>query len=360
MSEGEVPLLIAEFGNPDALSDAARRALDAGFTPLDALSPCPVDGVAETLGLKQTPIRWPMLFAAFGVAAFAYGLEFWSAVYAYPIDSGGRPLNSWPVFLLVPFEVGVLSAAIAGFVALLVLCGLPRLNHPLFDWTPIERATDDRYFLLMRLPKDERENDRLRSVLLDAGALRVRGAARMKRALAVLAAMTVAGCTDQSMTRQPHYGSNAPAPVFANGSAAQTPPAGAVSQEKGRYVEASTTPPPVDVALLERGKERFGIFCAPCHGYEGDGDGAIVRRGFPRPPSYFEPHLMQAPAQLFFDTITNGYGVMYSYGSRVPPYDRWAIAVYIRALQQSRSTTIAEAPEAAAALHGSSQQGAHE
>jgi mono/diheme cytochrome c family protein len=102
------------------------------------------------------------------------------------------------------------------------------------------------------------------------------------------------------------------------------------------------------MALLERGKERFEIFCAPCHGYEGDGDGAIVRRGFPRPPSYHAPKLMQAEAQLFFDTITKGYGVMYSYGSRVPPHDRWAIAAYIRALQQSRSAALAEVPESAA------------
>ena len=74
-----------------------------------------------------------MPIAALALAAAAYALEFWSAVYAYPIDSGGRPLNSWPIFLLVPFEVGVLAAAVAGFAALLVLCGLPRLHHPLFD-----------------------------------------------------------------------------------------------------------------------------------------------------------------------------------------------------------------------------------
>ena len=154
---------------------AARRARDEGFTPLDALSPCPVEGVDEALGLKKSLIRWPMLIAAVSVAAFAYGLEFWSAVYAYPIDSGSRPLNSWPVFLLVPFEVGILAAAIAGFVALLVLCGLPRLNHPLFDWNPIERATDDRYFLLLAAPAEDRENDRLRSMLLDAAALRIEG-----------------------------------------------------------------------------------------------------------------------------------------------------------------------------------------
>ena len=114
-----------------------------------------------------------MLIAAIGVAAFAYGLEFWSAVYAYPIDSGGRPLDSWPVFLLVPFEVGVLAAAIAGFVALLALCGLPRLHHPVFEWDRIERATDDRYFLLLEAPDEAREGERLRSLLLDAHALRL-------------------------------------------------------------------------------------------------------------------------------------------------------------------------------------------
>ena len=115
-----------------------------------------------------------MLIAALALAAFAYGLESWSAILAYPIESGGRPLNSWPVFLLVPFEVGVLAAGLAGFGALLVLCGLPRLNHPLFEWDAIERATDDRYFLLMARPEREEESDRLRTVLSDLKALCIR------------------------------------------------------------------------------------------------------------------------------------------------------------------------------------------
>ena len=174
MSERVERVIIAEFGNPEALSDAARRMRHEGFKPLDALTPCPVESLDETLGLKQSPIRWPMLIAAIGVAAFAYGLESWSAILAYPIDSGGRPLNSWPIFLLVPFEVGVLAAGLAGFIALLVLCGLPRLNHPLFDWDAIERATDDRYFLLMAAPENEQENDRLRGLLSGDKALRIR------------------------------------------------------------------------------------------------------------------------------------------------------------------------------------------
>ena len=175
MSEGSEPLLIAEFGNPDALTAAARRVRREGFRPLDALTPCPVEGLDEMLGLRQSPIRWPMLIFGVGTAALAFWLEWWSAVFAYPIDSGGRPLNSWPVFLLVPFEVGVLAAGLAGFVALLLLCGLPRLNHRLFDWDAIERATDDRYFLLMAAPRDEREEGRLRTLLADAKALRIRG-----------------------------------------------------------------------------------------------------------------------------------------------------------------------------------------
>lgn len=165
--------VIAEFGGPAALAAAARVARDQGFRLADALTPYQVEEVEEALGLPTSPIRWPMLIAAVAVAAFAYGLQFWSAVYAYPINSGGRPTNSWPIFLLVPFEVGVLAAAIAGFVALLVLCGLPRLNHPLFDLDSVERATDDRYFLLIEAPGENGDGQRLRSLLIDAGALRL-------------------------------------------------------------------------------------------------------------------------------------------------------------------------------------------
>lgn len=168
--------IVAEFGNPGAMVRAAREARARGFKLVDALTPCPVEEVEEALCLQTSPIRWPMLIAAVGVAAFAYGLEYWSAVYAYPFDSGGRPPDSWPIFLLVPFEVGILAAAVAGFVALIALCGLPKLNHPLFDWRPVERATDDRYLLLVEAPGEESEAERLRSLLLEAHALRLQEA----------------------------------------------------------------------------------------------------------------------------------------------------------------------------------------
>jgi mono/diheme cytochrome c family protein len=160
------------------------------------------------------------------------------------------------------------------------------------------------------------------------------------------ACLTLAGC-DLSMTRQRKLGAYAPTPIWSDGTSARPPPAGVVAQGDVEREDAAKNPPTVDAILLTRGQQRFGIFCAPCHGIAGDGDGVIVAHGFPRPPSYFEHRLAAAPAQHFYDVITNGYGVMFSYADRVDPHDRWAIAAYIRALQLSRRAKVADVPDAA-------------
>jgi mono/diheme cytochrome c family protein len=97
-------------------------------------------------------------------------------------------------------------------------------------------------------------------------------------------------------------------------------------------------------AVLERGRQCFEINCVPCHGATGEGNGIVVARGFPAPPSYHIERLRNAPVGHFFDVMTRGYGVMYSYASRVTPEDRWAIAAYIRALQLSEHATLADVP----------------
>jgi mono/diheme cytochrome c family protein len=148
------------------------------------------------------------------------------------------------------------------------------------------------------------------------------------------------------MTQQKKYNTYSPAKLWPDGSSARPLPAHVVAQGDLELEKEAKTPPKVDKALLLRGQERYNIFCSPCHGLDGRADGIVVKRGFPKPPSYLETRLMTAPASLFFDAITNGYGVMYSYASRVPPRDRWAIIAYIRALQLSQHATVAEAPEA--------------
>ncbi|HSN20077.1 MAG TPA: cytochrome c [Usitatibacter sp.] len=117
---------------------------------------------------------------------------------------------------------------------------------------------------------------------------------------------------------------------------------------------AKAIPYPITMHLLGRGRERFDIYCAPCHSRVGDGDGRVVRRGFPRPPSYHVDRLRNAPDRHFYDVMTNGYGVMYPYRDRVSPEDRWAIVAYIRALQLSQDAP-REALPASAGKSGSAR-----
>lgn len=108
---------------------------------------------------------------------------------------------------------------------------------------------------------------------------------------------------------------------------------------------AETFPMPITAAILARGRERFDIYCSPCHGKLGDGDGMIVARGMRRPPSYHIERLQKAPPGYTFDVITNGFGVMYDYADRIKPADRWAITAYVRALQQSQNAVLEDVPE---------------
>ncbi len=102
--------------------------------------------------------------------------------------------------------------------------------------------------------------------------------------------------------------------------------------------------PDAKQAVIERGQERFNIYCQPCHGLGGYGDGMIIKRGFAKPPSYHIERLRTAPDGHLYDVIANGYGSMYSYAARVPPKDRWAIVAYIRALQRSQNASLSDVP----------------
>jgi mono/diheme cytochrome c family protein len=167
----------------------------------------------------------------------------------------------------------------------------------------------------------------------------------MRRLAALLFALALAACR-QDMVQQRKFEVYEPAPLWADRTSARPFPDGVVAQGDAARDRAARQPPPVTPALLARGQERYRTFCTPCHGIAGEGDGMIVQRGFPPPPSYHSDRLRAAPAQHFFDVITQGYGVMYPYAARVAPEDRWAIAAYIRVLQTSHGVALAAVPEA--------------
>lgn len=163
---------LVEFTDADTLVRAARQIKTAGYKPVDAFTPFPIHELSEVLDMEPSCIRWTMLIGGLSLAAFAYGLQWWSAAHAYPLNVGGRPLNSWPTFLLVPFEVGMLAAALAGLIAFFWQCSLPRLYHPLFDVAGFERASQDRFFLLVREITGTQGRD-LHELSLASGALNV-------------------------------------------------------------------------------------------------------------------------------------------------------------------------------------------
>ena len=165
------------------------------------------------------------------------------------------------------------------------------------------------------------------------------------RAALVLLPLALAACK-QEMAQQRRYDTYEPAPLWPDGAAARPLPRGVVARGDLARDAAAADPPAMTPALLAHGRERFEIFCAPCHGPTGDGDGMIPRRGFPRPPSYHTARLRAAPARYIYDVITRGYGVMYGYAARVEPADRWAIIAYIRALQLSGGAALAMVPDA--------------
>jgi cytochrome c5 len=108
--------------------------------------------------------------------------------------------------------------------------------------------------------------------------------------------------------------------------------------------ESNAFPLPLNQHLLERGEERYKIFCSPCHGLQGDGNGMIVMRGMKHPPSYHQDRLRQVTNGYIYDVVTNGFGAMYGYSAQIPPSDRWAVIAYVRALQLSRNAKAAELP----------------
>lgn len=172
-------------------------------------------------------------------------------------------------------------------------------------------------------------------------------------ALSLLCATT--GCR-QDMHDQPKYESLEASTFFPDGRASRPLVPGTVARGQLREdthlyegkvagKPADTFPFPIDLKTMERGQQRYNIYCSPCHDRVGNGDGMVVRRGFRRPPSYHIERLRQAPPGYLYDVITNGFGAMQDYAAQIPVRDRWAIVAYVRALQLSQNARLNDVPE---------------
>jgi mono/diheme cytochrome c family protein len=180
-------------------------------------------------------------------------------------------------------------------------------------------------------------------------------ASRLALVALALAGFALAGCENtlrQDMANQPRQNPLSPSEVFADGRSERpildnTVVRGSIAND-ALFVpkESNVFPVQINAELLQRGQERYGIYCTPCHGLQGDGLGMVAMRGMKHPPTFHQERLRQSPNGYFFDVITNGFGAMYGYSAQIQPRDRWAIVAYVRALQLSRNAPANELPAA--------------
>jgi mono/diheme cytochrome c family protein len=381
--------MLAAFGTVGEILAAAKAVKDAGFTKWDCHTPFPVHGLDKAMGVRMTKLPWIVL--CFGVTGLgvAIWLQWWTNAVDYPFIISGKPLWSIPANVPVMFELTVLFSALSTFFGMWMLNRLPRWYHPLFSVPSFRRATSDRFFIAIEAGDPLYQSETVRSLLEAQGAEsieavdepvtqsdwppKIKYAAWAAAGLLMLPPafiVTAKFSTSETprfhlvsdMDHQPKFKAQAASSLFADGRAMRMPIEGTVARGELLEDEAFNTgmvdgeyltafPLPVDEFLMERGRERFNIYCTACHGVSGLGDGMVNQRAQEIiSPLWVPPFNLHAdtvtiqPTGQIFQTITRGVRNMPGYAQQIPPRDRWAIALYVKALQRSQASSLEDVP----------------
>ncbi len=392
--------LLAEFSDQESLLNAARAVREAGVRRCDSYTPFPIHGMERAMGIRNTRLPWVVFVAGVTGCIVALLLQWWTNAVDYPLNISGKPIFSLPANIPVTFELIVLFSAFAAFLCALGLNGLPRFNNPLFRQEHFRRATSDRFFIGIESGDPLFDETRMRELFEAQGAIsieRVHGAARpAKIPLAIhLIGVVVLCCafipplwiakdrvTKSDVPRihpvtdmdfQPKFKAQAETSLFADLRTMREPVAGTIARGDLREDDhfyrglaagefAETFPRQfgsINQAMMTRGQQRYNIYCATCHGLAGDGDGitskrALARADSPqwRPPlSLHSEAVLGQPVGKIYNTIANGVDrenngnlSMPAYGPQIAPRDRWAIVLYVLALQRSRNAVLDDMP----------------
>jgi mono/diheme cytochrome c family protein len=403
---GPVPLhgLLAEYETPWQLIDASNKVREARYERWDTFTPFPVHGIDKAMGIRMTILPWIVLVAGLTGLASAIALQWWTNAFNYPWIVSGKPMWSIPANVPIMFEMTVLFSGITTLVGMLLLNGMPHPSHPLDLKERFARATNDRFFLLIEA-SDPKFDEKQTRALLEGTAPVVLDEVREDRVTsdrlpkvvtygmiilttAAMVPLALAAKARHSKSRdprihligdmdwQPKYKAQRQNPAFSDTRAQREPVAGTIAvgdlreddhyfrgKVEGQFARTFPFQLPLTQQTVERGQQRFGIYCAPCHGLLGDGRGMITRRAealiesgrgrgmaWVPPTDINQAHIQAQPVGQLFDTITNGIRNMPAYGPQIPTEDRWAIVMYVRALQKKNGAAApAPAPTAAPA-----------
>jgi mono/diheme cytochrome c family protein len=382
--------ILAEFDSPEALKAAAAKLLADGYSRYEAFSPYPVHGLHAVMARKQSILPRLVLMGGITGCVVAILLQWWTNAVDYPYWISGKPLFSLPANIPVTFELIILLGALAAFLGAMVLSNLPELYHPLFACERFRQASTDTFFLAVEAA-DPRFDPIATAELLRAlravhvetydrpeSSSRIPGVIKATAVLLVAFAFLPPLAIAQyrfakktsprihpilDMDFQPKYLPQQYSPLFADTRDMRPPVPGTIAADatlghshllRGEVdgKPAQTFPMPVTAEMMKRGQERYGIFCATCHGLAGDGDGITSELAFQReepqwvrPLSLHTTSVVEQPVGQLFKTVTEGIRTMPSYAVQIPVEDRWAILLYVRALQRSRNATLNDVPE---------------
>jgi len=384
--------LLAEYDTPSQILHAAKEIRKAGFTKWDTYTPFAVHGIDDAMGIKMTILPWFTLCAGLIGLATAITLQWWTNAHDYKWIVSGKPFWSIPANVPIMFELTVLLSAITTLVGMLMLNNLPHPSHPLDQVRRFARVTDDKFFLMIEASDPKFDEVETRELLESTHAHAVEAVledrvteekmpAGLVYGLVILAVASVvpfalaakARYTKnesprihliQDMDSQPKYKAQRENSFFADGHADRPEIDGTVAVGdardddkfyKGKEGDAWTPTFPSQIAVTEatmdRGRQRFGIYCTPCHGQVGVGDGMVAKRAdslaqgtWIPPTNITQEYLRQMPVGELFNSISNGVRNMPGYAAQIKTEDRWAIIMYVRALQRSRGGSVNDLP----------------
>jgi mono/diheme cytochrome c family protein len=386
--------LLAEYHDPDELIAAANAVRERGFERWDTFSPFPVHGIDGAMGIKRTRLPWAVLAMALTGGTTALVVQWWTNAVDYKYITSGKPFWSVAANIPIAFELTVLFSALTAFFGMLIANGLPKPSSPFDRIRHFARSTDDRFFLAIEAADPKYDEADTRKLLESTKPATIEAVPEDGRSdklpaglvygvlIAIAFSLVPFGLFANArvsksehpqwhvvfnMDFQQKFKAQAVNPFFSDKRAMREPVKGTVAvgalRDDPHFFEgkvdgafATTLPSRVEVseATMARGAERFGIYCAPCHGLTGDGDGMVHRRAFAlkegtwvKPANVSDPKIAEKPAGELYDTIANGKANMPAYARQISPDDRWAIVLYVRALQRSQGQLAAQASPAA-------------
>ena len=402
--ESESNGLVASFNSVDTVLEAVRVLRSGGIERIDVHSPHPIHGLDDALGLKGSPLPWGAIAgAAIGLGSGIW-MAWWMNAVDYPFIISGKPLFSIIPSLPIAFELAILFAAFAVFGGAIAFGGMPKLANQKFRIPSFARATDDRYVLAVDSRDKCFDLVGTRALLDEVGGEGVTDippvatsekriprtvwmAAAVLCVLALVPAVLIAKARNSTSTKprlsfvsdmdhQPKFKPQTTSSFFTDGRSMRPQVAGTVARDDLREDDqyylgrnsghgglaanaaekdsdgwVTAFPLTVDESLIRRGRERYQIFCATCHGQGGDGDGLVTLRALEleqgtwvKPTSLHAEPIRGQPVGRLFNSISNGVRKMPGYASQIPVRDRWGIVAYVRALQRTRAATSADVP----------------